>query len=198
MASSDIRPFFPEHLGLAPRRPSDVPRRIRRRDLLQAGFNFAPRNCATCDGQLLSIAQNTALFSLLGTQFGGNGVTNFALPDLRGRVPVHFGQSNNLTPYNMGDSGGVEGVVLNSNQMPIHNHQVNASTARGNGATPGSGMIWSRSSGSDGIYQSGAPNTPLAPSAIGNAGGSQPHENRMPYLALNFYIALFGIFPSRN
>jgi microcystin-dependent protein len=167
-------------------------------EIFQAGFNFPPVGYAYCNGTLLSIAQNTALFSLLGTTFGGDGVTNFALPNLQSRVPLHFGQGPGLTPYNLGEVGGVEGVTLTINQMPSHNHPANASTTRGNAATPAGNMVWARSSGADGIYQNGGPNTPLSPQAIGFAGGNQPHENRMPYLALNFYIALQGIYPARD
>jgi microcystin-dependent protein len=158
-------------------------------------YNFAPRGWAFCQGQILSIAQNTALFSLLGTTYGGNGQTTFALPDLRGRVPVSSGQGPGLSFYTLGEEAGVESVTLSQQQMPQHNHQVQvnnagSATGRPSGAYPG------QTSGN--AYAPSTDGTTFAPQAISNSGGSQPHENRQPYLALNYCIALEGIFPSRN
>ena len=162
-------------------------------------YTFAPRGWAFCDGQLLPIAQNTALFSLLGTQFGGNGQTTFALPDLRGRSPVHVGsgQGPGLSAFVVGQQGGVENVTLISSQMPVHNHPENVSSVNGISDSPANGILGKNASG---VPQFGAApgNATLASGAIGDAGGNQPHENRPPYLGLNYIIALEGIFPSRN
>jgi microcystin-dependent protein len=165
-------------------------------EIFASGFNFAPQGYAFCDGTLLSIVQNTALFSLLGTTFGGDGRTTFGLPDLRSRVPLMFGQGNGLSPYNLGDNGGVENVTLNQAQMPMHSHQLNASSANGSSTSP-SGGVSAKSSQADKVY--GAANGAImSGGAIGVAGGNQAHENRQPFLALNYYIALVGIFPSRS
>lgn len=153
-------------------------------------FNFAPRGWATCSGQLLPINQNQALFSLLGTTYGGNGQTTFGLPDLRGRVPMHVGGGLNL-----GQMGGEEAHTLNSNEMPTHTHQAKAS-ANGPSVTPPTGNFWASNTGFT-PYGSTA-DTNMAPAATGNTGGSQAHENRSPYLTLNMCIALQGIFPSPN
>jgi microcystin-dependent protein len=157
------------------------------------GFNFAPRGWAMCNGQLLPIAQNTALFSLLGTTYGGNGQTTFGLPNLQSRVPMHFGQGPGLSSVNLGEQAWVENVTLNATQMPQHNHAANATQGPATASRPG-GAIPS----GGGAYSSAAADTTMAAGFIGTAGGSQPHENRQPYLALNYCIALEGIFPSRN
>jgi microcystin-dependent protein len=154
-------------------------------------FQFAPQGWAVCNGQILSIAQNTALFSLLGTTYGGNGVNTFALPNLQGRTPLHFGQGPGLSNRSLGQTGGVETVTLISTQMPAHNHVANASTAAPTVGTP-AGNVWAQ-----GNY-SATGNAPMNPADIGVTGQAQPHENRSPYLAVNFCIALQGIFPSRN
>jgi microcystin-dependent protein len=157
------------------------------------GFNFAPRGWAMCNGQLLSIAQNTALFSLLGTTYGGNGQTTFALPNLQSRIPLHFGQGPGLSQYDLGQQAGEETVTLISTQMPQHNHLLNASSAVKLNTTPaGSGL------GAAQIYTTAALDSVLNPQEIGFTGGSQPHDNLQPYLAINWCIALEGIFPSRN
>jgi microcystin-dependent protein len=168
-------------------------------EIALVAFNFAPSGWAFCNGQILPIAQNTALFSLLGTMYGGNGTTTFALPDLRSRVPLHSGQGTGLSPYTQGETGGVESVTLQSTQMPAHTHSYTpqATTAGGSAASP-AGALWAQSGTGDTIYQKGSSNTAMAPQTLGNTGGSQPHENRQPYLALNYVIALQGIFPSRN
>ncbi len=156
-------------------------------------FGFAPKGWAQCNGQLMSIAQNQALFALLLNTYGGNGTTNFALPDLRGRVPLHFGALQGGGNYNQGQVGGSASVTVTTASMPQHNHQVNAApngntNAGSNTAVPGGGATGYGSS----------PDTAMNSAIVGNAGGSQPHENRQPYLVLNFCMAITGIFPSRN
>jgi microcystin-dependent protein len=167
-------------------------------------FNFAPRGWALCNGQILSISQNTALFALLGTTYGGNGTTNFALPNLQGSVPVGFGQGPGLSLYDLGESGGTAFVTLLTSEMPLHTHFANATTDRGNstvatGNVPATGAAGTPQKPTVAkIYSSNAPNTQLNPAALSVAGGSQPHNNMQPYLTLNFCIALQGIFPSRS
>jgi len=156
-------------------------------------FNFAPRGWAFCQGQVLPIAQNTALFSLLGTTYGGNGQTTFALPDLRGRVAMSPGQGPGLSNYDLGQVGGTEVVTLTQVQMPAHNHIASASNGAATGGRPGNAVP-----SGGGAYASSSDGTTMNPTFIGNAGGSQPHENRQPYLILNYIIALEGIFPARN
>lgn len=172
------------------------------------GGNFAIRSYAMCNGQILPIAQNTALFSLLGTTYGGNGQTTFALPNLQSRVPVHFGQGAGLSPYDLGQMGGTEAVSLTINEMPAHNHtataetRLNGSSSAGNSGTPDNNVP--ANTGRTNIYQTGAANVALGTPAagttvsVGVAGASQPHNNLPPYLTLNFLIALEGIFPSRS
>ncbi|MBB6099989.1 microcystin-dependent protein [Deinobacterium chartae] len=152
-------------------------------------FNFAPKGWATCNGQLLPINQNQALFSLLGTAYGGNGQTNFALPNLQGRVPVHAGEGLIL-----GQSAGTESHTLNVSEIPEHVHLLSVSNANAN-QTIGTGNVLAAFSGG---YAPDGPAAPLHPATISNAGGSQPHENRQPFLTLNFCIALQGIFPSQS
>lgn len=166
-------------------------------EIRMVGFNFAPVGWAFCNGQLMSISQNTALFSLLGTTYGGNGTTTFALPDLRGRVPVHFGQGPGLSNYAQGQTGGVESLALLANQLPSHNHTVNCSTTGGTQAGPSGGYPAVESTGTSLDYAVSSNNT-MNPAMIGNAGSGLPHENRQPFLCVNFIIALQGIFPSRN
>jgi microcystin-dependent protein len=156
-------------------------------------YNFAPRGYAFCQGQILSIAQNTALFSLLGTTYGGNGQTTFALPDLRGRHAVSQGQGPGLSFYTLGEQGGVESVTLTTQQMPAHPHLANATMTTANDTKPAGNYL-----AVGGAYINAAPNTQMGAQMISPAGNSQPHENRDPYLALNYCIALQGIFPSRN
>ena len=157
------------------------------------GFNFAPRGWAFCSGQILSIAQNTALFSLLGTTYGGNGQTTFALPDLRGRTPLHMGQGPGLSSYDLGQVAGTESVTLLSTQMPAHNHTHVASSGPPADNLPGGNFVAAAA-----IYAASPGDSVMAPSSIGIAGGNQPHPNMQPYLVLNWCIALEGIFPSRN
>lgn len=154
-------------------------------------FNFAPRGWATCDGQLLSIAQNTALFSLLGTMYGGNGQVTFALPDLRGRTPLHVGSG-----FTQGQRAGEESHTLIVSEIPAHNHTLNASGSPANTSTPSNGSLLAASQAD--IYAPATALTTLHTNSISNTGGSQPHNNMQPYLVLNFCIAMQGIFPSRN
>jgi microcystin-dependent protein len=156
--------------------------------------NFAPRSWAFCDGQLLPIAQNQALFSLVGTIYGGDGRTTFALPDLRGRVPVHPGRGPGLTDYQLGERGGAETVTLTTNQMPQHTHSVSCSA---NDATLGLPAGNFPATTGDNVYSQTSDAT-MNSGMLSSVGGSQPHENRQPYLAINFVIALQGIYPSRN
>ena len=151
-------------------------------------FNFAPKNWAMCNGQFLPINQNQALFSLLGTMYGGNGQTTFALPDLRGQVPIHF--NKNI----QGQAGGEPAHTLTMSEMPQHIHVAQATNTNGSVALPSGNFLGAFNNG----YTQPAALTSLNPGTIGNVGGSQPHENRQPYLVLTFCIALIGIFPSRN
>lgn len=157
-------------------------------------FNFAPTGWAQCNGQLLPIAQDTALFSLLGTTYGGNGVNNFALPDLRGRLPMHLGGG-----FVQGQAGGTESVTLSISEIPAHTHQANCNSAPTilTGALSPSGNYWAADTEGDSPYAA-TPNSQLGPAAIGSRGSSQPHDNLAPYTVLNFCMALAGIFPSRN
>ncbi|MCF8245476.1 MAG: tail fiber protein [Saprospiraceae bacterium] len=160
--------------------------------------NFAPRGWAFCDGQLLPINQHQALFSILGTNFGGDGRSTFGLPDLRGRVSVHPGNGPGLSSYRIGEKGGAETVTLTVNQLPSHSHSLNANKGNGNTSdTPGASLADSK--GSDRDYnKSGAVDTEMSKNSIGATGGGQPIENRQPYLAINYIIALQGVFPSRS
>lgn len=167
-------------------------------EIRMVAFNYAPYGWALCNGQLLSISQNTALFALLGTMYGGDGVTTFALPDLRGRVPIHYGQGSGLSVYTEGQKGGVEKVTLTQNQMPAHSHGVNAVAAGGNQASPAGNLPAIESTGTSLDYSSNAPDAPMNSAMIGSAGGGQPVSIMQPYLVVNFVIALTGVFPSRN
>ena len=155
-------------------------------------FSFAPNGWALCNGQFLPINQNQALFSLLGTMYGGNGQTTFALPDLRGRAPIHVGSG-----FTQGHAGGAAAHTLTASEMPQHVHFAQASTSNGNANTGANNIL----AAANNLYVPQANNPPLQPllpAAVANAGGGQPHENMQPFLALNFVIALSGIFPSRN
>lgn len=162
------------------------------------GFRFAPLGWALCDGSLLPVQQNAPLFSLIGTTYGGDGLRTFALPDLRGRAPIHFGQGAGLSQYNLGESGGQESVALTQAQLPAHNHPANGSTSGGDKLVPDNGVWSADASGGSAPYTDEPPNVTLAPGAIGPAGSNLPHENRQPYLALNFSIALEGIYPTQG
>ncbi len=165
-------------------------------EIRTTGFNFAPQGWALCDGQLMSISQNTALFSLLGTMYGGNGQTTFALPNLQGQAAIAFGQGPGLSSYAQGEMDGVESVTLLTSEMPAHSHQVNAENDIGDQPGPANNF-WAESANRNNEYSTTA-NTTMNPQAIGVVGGSQPHENRQPFLVVNFIIALTGIYPSRQ
>ena len=159
-------------------------------EIRMAGFGFAPRGWALCNGQLLPIAQNQALFSILGTTYGGDGRTTFALPDLRSRLPIHAGN------FPLGTHNGEEGHVLSSAELPAHTHQAIANTdANSATLTSPTGNRWAN--GGQAAYAA-AGNGSMAPAAVGTTGNSQAHDNMSPYLVVNFIIALQGIFPSRN
>lgn len=158
-------------------------------------YNFAPRGWAFCQGQILSIAQNTALFSLLGTTYGGNGQTTFALPDLRGRCAVSSGQGPGLSPYDLGEVTGTETVTLTQQQIPVHPHTVAAVDDDATTSIPSGNLL--ANIGAKG-YSNKPGNAQMSPTMIGGGGGNQPHSNIQPLLCLNYCIALEGIFPSRN
>jgi microcystin-dependent protein len=155
-------------------------------------FSYPPRGWAFCDGQLLPINQNQALFSLLGTTYGGDGRTTFALPDLRGRTPIHMGAG-----FTLGQRGGETSHTLTIGELPQHAHQVNATTATATTGTPSNSVMLATSTGAN-AYQSPQNLVAMDPTADSMVGGSQPHENQQPYMTLAFCIALQGIFPSRN
>jgi microcystin-dependent protein len=160
-------------------------------------FNFAPTGWATCDGQLLPLSQNTALFSLLGTTYGGNGSSNFALPDLRGRAAMHPGQGPGLSDHDLGEVGGAETVTLLQSEIPAHSHAMRANASDpANAKIPSSSSSFAISQEAQ-IYQDNN-DTTLAPEALAPTGGSLPHNNLQPYLTLNFCIALQGVFPPRT
>jgi microcystin-dependent protein len=176
--------------------------------IMMTGFPYAPRYFAQCNGQTLAIAQNQALFALLGTQFGGNGVNTFMLPDLRGRTPVGAGQSTgggwSPPPYPMAAMAGLENVTLDQSSMPTHLHGVNATDAAGTASLPSTPSLYGTatlaSGGNESIYAAaaGGTPTPLMATTMSTAGGSQPHSNMQPFRVVNFNIALSGVFPSRN
>jgi microcystin-dependent protein len=167
-------------------------------------FTFAPRGWAFCNGQLLPLSQNTALFSLLGTTYGGNGQTTFGLPDLQGRTAMHPGQGQGLSLRDLGESGGVETVTLLQSEMPIHTHGLTACDADATDDVP-TGLLPAKGQFDDGTtfgpiggYSATAPNTNMSPSALTLSGGGQPHANMQPYLTLNYCIALVGVYPPRT
>lgn len=157
--------------------------------------NFAPRGWAFCDGQLLAVSQNDALFSLFGTIYGGDGRTTFALPDMRGRIPVHAGSGPGLTPRTIGNRGGVESVTLTEQQMPTHTHPM-ASTNTATLGSPGGNVLGE--TGSTNIYNDAVTDTSMDPDATHDAGSSQAHNNVMPFQCVHYIVALVGIYPSRT
>lgn len=161
------------------------------------GGNFAPRNWALCQGQLLAISQNTALFSILGTTFGGNGTTTFGLPDLRGRAPVGAGQGPGLSNYTLGQMSGSESATLSINQMPAHNHTVAPQAKNGGGDDTNPGGTKYMATASTDLYAN-TPNVAMGPSTSSMTGGSQPFSLVQPILCMNYIICINGIFPSRN
>lgn len=164
------------------------------------GFNFPPAGWIPCDGRLLAISEYDVLFTLLGTTYGGDGVTTFAVPDMRGRLPIHQGQGPGLSNYVIGEMSGVESVTLTGNQIPAHTHPAYATSAAANTGTPGPTVLPGAVSGQTMYVTDTSGGMPFtqAPQSTTVAGGSQPHENCMPTLTVNYCIAAFGIFPSRN
>jgi microcystin-dependent protein len=158
--------------------------------IMLGGFNFAPKNFSFCDGSTLSISQNQALYSLLGTQFGGNGTSTFALPDLRGRVPVGFGHD-----YAMGQRGGEENVTLQPANLPSHSHALQGTTSAATQRAPTGGVL---AQASEALYATPGSEATLAAQTVAHSGGSMPHTNLQPFQALNYAICLAGIFPSRS
>ncbi len=160
-------------------------------------FNFAPKGWAFCDGQILPLSQNTALFSLLGTTYGGDGKSNFALPNLQGSAPMHPGQGPGLSLHDLGEIGGSETVTLLESEMPTHSHASTASNSDGTDQSPANSLY---AGGIGGIAQYATPGatTMLSPQAIQPSGGDQPHNNMQPYLTLSFCIALQGVYPPRT
>ena len=158
------------------------------------GFNFAPRGWAFCDGQILPINQNQSLYSLLGTTYGGDGRTSFALPDMRGRVPIHVGQSDGGTDHRQGQKSGEETHTLSAAEMPQHDHTAHGTSTAANNVSPAGGLLGTAS----GLYKAPGNLVTMRSDNLPNVGGGQTHNNRQPYLALNFCVALQGLFPSRN
>jgi microcystin-dependent protein len=173
-------------------------------EIRMVGWNFAANGWALCNGQLMPINQYQALFALLGTTYGGDGITTFALPNLQGRVPIHQGAGPGLSPYTIGQSSGSENITLLANQMPTHSHLMGVSNLPGTVADPTNAILAQGNSGASrspvpvSDYVSTAATGTLAPTAIASSGGNQPHSNIQPFLCINFIIALTGIFPSRN
>jgi len=164
------------------------------------GGSFAPAGWAFCSGQLMPIAENDTLFTLIGTTYGGDGQETFGIPDLQGRIPIHVGQGPGLpTTYQLGEKAGVESVTLTTNQIPAHDHLFLATSNAANQASPASGLFGTASTGNNLYFPTNAaPPGLMATSFLGITGGSQPHDNMMRFLAVSFIISLFGIFPTQN
>jgi microcystin-dependent protein len=161
------------------------------------GGNFAPKGWAMCNGQLLAIAQNQALFAILGTTYGGNGTTTFALPNLQQRIPLHAGSGQGLSNRSLGETGGEAAHQLVQQELALHNHSLNASTAAASVQSPAGALLAEPSSAAPPYHDPNALGL-MPPGSLGLTGGNTPHNNLQPYLVLNFIIALEGIFPSRN
>jgi microcystin-dependent protein len=162
-------------------------------------FNFAPKGWAFCDGQILPLSQNTALFSLLGTTYGGDGKSNFALPNMQGNAPMHPGQGPGLSLHDLGETGGSETVSLLESEIPSHSHSLMASAQPSTRTSPaGNSLCRIQSGATPFVAPSGAPLVSFSDNALAPAGGDQPHNNMQPYLTLNFCIALQGVYPPRT
>ena len=164
-------------------------------EIIMFAGNFAPKGWMFCQGQILSIAQNTALFSILGTTYGGDGVTTFALPNLSGRYPMQQGQGPGLTQRTLGEQGGSETVTLISTQMPAHTHLLGCNSGPADLTAPETAVMGAEAGGATSIYSSAGVNNTMSPLSIQAAGGSQPHDNIQPTLGITYIISLFGIFP---
>lgn len=158
--------------------------------------NFPPNGWLFCEGQLLPISENDALFTLIGTTYGGDGQETFGLPDLRGRVPIHQGNASSGTTYQMGQMAGVESVTLTTQQIPIHTHPAIVSGDQGEQVSPQGKMLGSNPTVS--LFRPGVPNATLHPNTVGLVGGNQPHENMQPFICINYIISLYGIFPQQT
>jgi microcystin-dependent protein len=156
-------------------------------------FNFAPTGWAFCDGQLMSIAQNEELFNLIGTLYGGDGKSTFALPNLQGRVAIHQGTGTGLSDYSLGEFAGAETIALTTAQIPRHNHPLHATTTAHTSGVPTAHVL-----AGGGAYNNGPTNTQLNGTSVGVSGGSEPHDNLQPFLVLNFIIALQGVYPTQT
>jgi microcystin-dependent protein len=159
-------------------------------------FNFVPRGWAWCDGQILPLSQNTALFSLLGTTYGGDGKSNFALPDLQGRTPMHPSQGPGLSLHDLGETGGSETVTLLESEIPAHNHNLNAANLNSQSTVPSANSLGRGNPVK--VYSTGTPNINMSNNSLAPSGGDLPHNNMMPYLTMYFCIALQGVFPPRT
>ena len=159
------------------------------------GGNFAPAGWAFCQGQLLAISENETLFNLIGTTYGGDGQSTFALPDMRGRLPIHMGQGGGLSNYVLAQTGGTENVTLTTSQIPQHNHILTVSSSAASASTPQGNIVANATSN---LYIRDIPSDTMNPGSVGSAGGSQPHTNIMPFLCVSFIISLFGIFPTQS
>jgi microcystin-dependent protein len=164
-------------------------------EIRMGGWNFAPEGWAFCDGSLIAISENSTLFNLIGTTYGGDGQSTFGLPDLRGRIPIHQGTDPDGNVRVIGASGGTETVTFDLDQIPAHSHPLNAQAGPGSQPSPAGG-VWAGSSLEQ--YSTGAPAASMAALALGPSGGSQPHDNMATYQAVTFIISLFGIYPSQN
>jgi microcystin-dependent protein len=164
-------------------------------EIRMVGFSFAPVGWALCNGQLLAIAGNDALFALIGTTYGGDGQTTFQLPNLQSRFPLHMGQGQGLSPYSLGQLAGTENVTLLANQIPAHGHTPLSNSTAGDQASP-TNNFWAASAQQ--LYSNAAPAAAMNTGLIQPSGGNQPHDNMNPFLVINFIIALNGVFPSRN
>ena len=158
------------------------------------GGDFAPLDWAFCDGRLISIAENDALFNLIGTTYGGDGIETFALPNLMGRVPIHQGQSPGMSNYVLGEMGGVENVTLTLDQIPAHNHLFDVSTIAATASNPSQSLL---GNGTANLFIRDTVTDQMNANSVAHAGGNQPHENMMPYLGINFIIALYGVWPQQ-